>query len=62
MWTLVFIYFVSGEPKSVSVGTYSTMYECFDKREALSVDSVHHRCEHGTEVRAALKMRDPILA
>ena len=39
MWTLVFIYFVSGEPKSVSVGTYPTMYECFDKREALSFDA-----------------------
>ena len=39
MWTLVFIYFVSGEPKSVSVGTYSTMYECFDRREELSVQA-----------------------
>jgi hypothetical protein len=38
MWTLVFIVFIDGELKSTVKGTYTTMYECFDNREALSFE------------------------
>lgn len=38
MWTLVFIVFTGGELKSTVEGTYTTMYECFDAREALSYE------------------------
>lgn len=38
MWTLVLIYFVSAEPKSTLIGTYTSMYDCFDRRELLSED------------------------
>ena len=36
MWTLVFIVFIGGELESTVKGTYTTMYECFNEREALS--------------------------
>jgi hypothetical protein len=38
MWTLVFIYFVAGNPESQLIGNYTTMYDCFDSREQLSYD------------------------
>ena len=38
MWTLVFIVFIGGELESTVKRTYTTMYECFDAREALSYE------------------------
>ena len=38
MWTLVFIVFIGGELESTVKGTYTTMYECFNEREALSYE------------------------
>ena len=38
MWTLVFIVFIGGKLESKVKGTYTTMYECFDAREALSYE------------------------
>ena len=38
MWTLVFIVFIGGELESTVKGTYESMYECFNAREALSFE------------------------
>jgi hypothetical protein len=37
MWTLVFIVFIGGKLESTVKGTYTTMYECFNEREILSI-------------------------
>ena len=38
MWTLVFLVFIGDQLESTVKGTYTTMYECFDRREALSFE------------------------
>ena len=38
MWTLVFLVFIGDQLESTVKGSYTTMYECFDEREALSIE------------------------
>jgi len=36
MWTLVFIVFVGQDITAIEVGTYKTMFACFEERAVLS--------------------------
>lgn len=36
MWTLVFLSLINNDVEASIIGSYSTMYDCFDERERLS--------------------------
>lgn len=36
MWTLVFVALIGSNVEAATIGTYTTMYECFEERENLS--------------------------